>query len=142
MTVTDPRHPLYGQTLTLVYITNKPYSGRCCVVWLQEGIERNVPVEATDRSTEPLIIFPLPLNLSSVRQLLATCERMVPQIMEKSMKEKEDESTQELNTSRANLEPANHSAAEDVVSSNSADVSNTDEEQQSQVYDGGQEDEP
>ena len=142
MTVTDPRHPLYGQTFPLAYITNKPYSGRCCVLWLQEGIGRNVPVEATDRSTQPLTIFPLPLSLSSVKQLLAIYERMTSQPMEESMEEKENGYTQEPDTSRANLENADYSATASAVSDHSAGVPDIGEDQQSQVYDDQREEEP
>ena len=141
MTVTDPRHPLYGQTFPLVYITNKPYSGRCCVLWLQEGIERNVPVAATDRSKEPLTIFPIPLNLSSVRQLLITCERIRSQPMEKSTEEKRNGPIQESNTPRADLESVNYSATANAVSDHSSGMSDIDEDRQSQTYDSKGEDE-
>jgi hypothetical protein len=40
----------------------------------EEDVERIVPVEATDRSPEAIAIFPLPTDLSSVRQLPATHE--------------------------------------------------------------------
>ena len=76
-----------------------------------------------------------------MRQLLETSERMITQLMEEAIEEKEDGTIQKLNTSRTNLEHADHSATTNVVSSNSADVSNTDEGQQSQVCHGGQEDE-
>jgi hypothetical protein len=111
------------------------------VIKLQEGIERNVPLEATDHSAEPITIFPLPLDISSMRQLLETSERMITQLMEEPIEEKEDGATQKLNTSRTNLEHANHSATANAVSSNSADVSNTDEDRQNQAYHGRQEDE-
>ena len=100
-----------------------------------------MPIEATDHSPEPITIFPLPLDISSMRQLLETSERMITQLMEEPIEEKEDGAAQKLNTSRANLEHANHSATTNVVSSNSADLSNTDEDQQSQVCHGRQEDE-
>ena len=141
VTITDPRHPLYGRTFPLIHVTNRKYLGRCCVIRLQEGIERNVPIEATDHSPEPITIFPLPLDISSMRQLLEISERMITQLMEEPIEEKEDGAAQKLNTSRANLEHANHSATTNVVSSDSADLSNTDEDQQSQVCHGRQEDE-
>lgn len=75
----DPRHPLYGRTLPLCGIIAKQYLGRCCVVWIQEGIERVVPLTATDRSDEPITIFPLPIDLSSVQQVLATFRRIESQ---------------------------------------------------------------
>lgn len=158
MTVTDPRHPLYGQTFHLSHITNKQYLGRCCVVWPQEGIERNIPLEATDRSTEPITIFPLPLDLSSVRQLLVAFERMMSQSVEEPveepMEEKEDGSIQAINgcsdedntrgsdVPRANLALANHSSTASAVSDHGADVPHTDETRQRQACEGKQEDEP
>ena len=93
--VADPRHPLCGQTFRLSHITNKQCLGRCCVIWLKEGIQRNIPLEATDRSTEPIAIFPLPLDLSSMRQLLVAFERIESQ--EELMEGKEDGSIQAIN---------------------------------------------
>src|SRR5260221_11713601 len=43
VTVIDPAHPLYGQTLPLIGVTNKQYIGRACAVWIQPGIERPLP---------------------------------------------------------------------------------------------------
>ena len=142
MTVTDPRHPLYGRTFPLIHITNKPNSGRCCVLWFEEGIERNVPVEATDRSIEPLNIFPLPLNLSSVRQLLTTCEQIISQIMEETMEEEENGSIREPGTSRADLENANYNTTASAVSDGSAGMSNIDEDRENKACDTEEEDEP
>jgi hypothetical protein len=76
VTVIDPRHPLYGRTLPLLGITNKQYLGRCCVVWLLPGVERLVPLAATDLAADPICLYPLPLNLSAVEQLLATFMRI------------------------------------------------------------------
>jgi len=77
VTIIDPRHPLFGRTLPLVHITNKQYQGRCCVVLLQEGIERIVPLKATDHSSEPIQEFPLPIDLSSVKQLYEVFRRIL-----------------------------------------------------------------
>lgn len=77
VTVVDPREPLYGQTFPLVFIENKPYRGSCCIVRDVNGVERHIPVAVTNRSAEPLAIFPIPLSLSSVRQLLSAYERIV-----------------------------------------------------------------
>ena len=82
VTVIDPRHPLYGRTFPLLEITNKQYLGRCCVVLYEPPLCRYIPVTATDRSPEPLCIYPLPLNLPSIEQLLATYEVIVSQIEE------------------------------------------------------------
>jgi hypothetical protein len=80
--VVDPRHPLFGMTLRLVGITRKQYQGTCCVVWLIPGVERLVPLAATDRSPESIALYALPLSLPSVRQLTATWKRIVSQRME------------------------------------------------------------
>jgi hypothetical protein len=70
VTVIDPRHPLYGRTLPLITITNKAYLGRCCIVWVYGGHNQCVPLAATDRAPEPPTIFPVPLNLTAVQQLI------------------------------------------------------------------------
>jgi hypothetical protein len=88
VTVTDPRHPLFGRTLPMLGITNKQNLVPCCVVWIAAGIERMVPVAATDRAAEPPYIFPAPLNVVAVQQLLAAFER----ITSRSVEEAENES--------------------------------------------------
>jgi hypothetical protein len=48
--VVDPTHPLYGLTLPLLGVTTMQQRlGRVCRVWLHPGVERAVPVAATDR---------------------------------------------------------------------------------------------
>jgi hypothetical protein len=74
-------------------ITNKQNLIPCCVVWIAEGIERTVPVAATDRAAEPPYIFPAPLSVIAVQQLLATFER----ITSRSVEEEEDESRRQRN---------------------------------------------
>jgi hypothetical protein len=46
--VTEPTHPLYGLTLPLLEVGPKPRLGRACVVWLEPGVERLLPVAATN----------------------------------------------------------------------------------------------
>ncbi len=89
VTIVDPRHPLFGRTLSLIGITNKQYGGRCCAVKLPEGVSRLIPIEVTDLSLETITIYSLPLSLSSVKQLLATYHRITST---KSVEETEDES--------------------------------------------------
>ena len=43
-------------------------------------VERSVPLAATDRATEPILIPRFPLNLATVRQLLATYEKIQVQL--------------------------------------------------------------
>ena len=74
VTVIDPRHPLCGRTLPLIGITNKPYLGRCCVVWLHPEVERLVPVSATDLGFDPDSLSSIPLSIEAVKQLLHVFE--------------------------------------------------------------------
>jgi len=63
------------------------------VVLLQEGIERIVPLKATDRSPEPIKEFPLPIDLSSVKQLGEVFQRILRiyrRSVETPMEESED----------------------------------------------------
>src|SRR3954463_7895521 len=70
VTIVDPRHALFGQTLLLLEVASKPYRGRCCVVQLREGFCCHVPLSATSRSVEPPAVFPVPLDLPALEQLL------------------------------------------------------------------------
>jgi hypothetical protein len=54
----------------MVGITQKPYLGRCCVVWIRQHVERHVPVSATDLEFDPNELSPIPLSVASIRQLL------------------------------------------------------------------------
>lgn len=52
-----------------------------------------MPLKATDRSPEPIQEFPLPIDLSSVKQLCKVCQRiwrMHGRSVETSMEESED----------------------------------------------------
>jgi hypothetical protein len=70
--VTDPTHPFYGLELPLVGVTRKARLGAVCVVWIRRGVERLVPVGATDLADE-LLEPPSPCRLSvgSMKELLA-----------------------------------------------------------------------
>ena len=70
VSVVDPSHHLFGRTFPLLGIVSKTYLGRCCVIWLDET-EQFVPLMATDHSPEPLIVYPLPLSVSAIRQFVA-----------------------------------------------------------------------
>jgi hypothetical protein len=101
VTVVDPRHPLFGRTLPLLGITNKQNLIPCCVVWIDEGVERIVPVAATDRAAEAPVIFPAPLSPASVRQLLVTFARMTARSGEKTADEASRQATAGDSTDRA-----------------------------------------
>jgi hypothetical protein len=113
------------------------------VIRLQEGIERNVPLEATDHSAEPITIFPLPLDISSMRQLLATSERMLTQLTEEKMEEKRDGSIQanegsiggaRAETANTDLDVADTRATASYVSDDGASLSRVDETLQQQSH--------
>ena len=70
VTVVDPRHPLFGRTLPCVGIANSPYRGRCCIVWIRPTVERHVPVAATNLEYVAEEMYPLPISLDSLQQLL------------------------------------------------------------------------
>ena len=55
-------------------IANKPYLGRCCVVWLCPDVERLVPVAATDLEFDPRSISRTPLCLEALHHLLEVFE--------------------------------------------------------------------
>ena len=93
VTIIDPRHPLYGLTFPLIDIINKPRLGRCCVISIKRQIERSVPLAATNRAVEPISIPSLPLNLSTVRQLLATYEKIHKQLEGSTADETENQVT-------------------------------------------------
>jgi hypothetical protein len=82
VTIVDPRHPLYGRTFPLINIANRSRIGQACVIQLQDDLERTVPLAVTDRASESVDIFPLSLNLSSVRQLLRAFKRITSQLKE------------------------------------------------------------
>jgi hypothetical protein len=76
ITVIDPCDPLFGQTFTLLFVENKSYRGKCCVVRMETGIERHIPIGVTNLSPGSIQNYPLAVNLSSVRKLLAAYARI------------------------------------------------------------------
>ena len=70
VSVVDPRHPLFGRTLPCVGISNSCHRGRCCILWIRPTVERHVPVTATDLEYDPSTLYPLPISLESLQQLL------------------------------------------------------------------------
>lgn len=69
VTVTDPRHALYGNTLPLISIEQRRDVGG--------GRTRYIPVEATDQALEQFSASPIPLSLKAIQQLLNTFQRIV-----------------------------------------------------------------
>jgi hypothetical protein len=123
VTIVDPQHPFFGQTFPLIAITDTQTTGRSCVIRLQEGIERSVPLDATDRGLAPLSAFPIPLNPSSLQQLLATFERIVGQQAEEMQDARCSRGEQERSTTGtlvgvASDRRAPHSAGTDMEVAN------------------------
>src|SRR5262249_18216977 len=85
ISIIDPRHPLYGQTLRLIqFAKSAHYHGPCCVVWLENGAERLIPLGATDRAPQPPTFYSFPLNLTSAENLARTYARILNQIKERA----------------------------------------------------------
>jgi hypothetical protein len=80
VTVVDPRHPLFDQTFPLLHIKNKQELVPCCVVHLAEGAERLIPIGVTDLATAPPVIFPIPIDISSLHNLTQAFMRIIAQI--------------------------------------------------------------
>jgi hypothetical protein len=77
ITVIDPRDPLFGQTFTLLFVESKSDRGKCCVVRMETGIERHIPIAVTNLSTGSIQNYPLALDLPSVRKLRAVYARLI-----------------------------------------------------------------
>jgi hypothetical protein len=70
VTIIDPHHPLFGRTFPLLSIVRSANSVQCCVVQFNQDRLRRISIEVTDRSPQPISQYPIPLNLSSLGQLL------------------------------------------------------------------------
>jgi hypothetical protein len=82
VTVVDPRHPLFDQSFPLLHLTNKQELIPSCRVLLAEGAERLIPISATDLAVSPPVVFPLPLDISSLHNLTQAFVRIQAQIEE------------------------------------------------------------
>ena len=69
--VVDPTHPLCGRHLPLISVTTIRGLRRACLVRLEIGVERTIPIEATDLAASPLPRWPSPLSPKALRALLA-----------------------------------------------------------------------
>jgi hypothetical protein len=70
--IVDPAHPLYGKTLSVVGFSTKQHLGRVAVVWLHPGVERCVPLSATDLAEiPPAAPSPSRLSVESLKRLLS-----------------------------------------------------------------------
>lgn len=69
VTVLDPTHFLFGRRFRLLSITPHTFLGICCQVeW--EGADYFIPLGSTDQSPNPVLYYPLPLNVTAVHQLV------------------------------------------------------------------------
>ena len=75
--VTDPTHPLYGLSFPLIGITVKQRLGRVCLVWLHPGIERAIPVRATNLANEPHVLVACRLSVAGLQRLLHVLSPLV-----------------------------------------------------------------
>jgi hypothetical protein len=83
VTIVDPRHPLFDQTFPLLHLKNKQEMVPCCLVQLAEGVERLVPISVTSLAASLDVVFPLPLDISSLHKLTQVFVRLQAQIEEK-----------------------------------------------------------
>jgi hypothetical protein len=79
VTVIDPRHALYGQSFRLLGVATRNQLGRCCIVLDHAGRERNLPLDVTDQSPDPLITAPFPLNVATITSLVHVYSHICPQ---------------------------------------------------------------
>jgi hypothetical protein len=84
VTVIDPRRPLYGQTFPLNGLVNHSDYGPCVVVWISSGLQRQIPIIATNLAAEPPVVNPCPLSLTSIIKLLSAYARFAQQSKERT----------------------------------------------------------
>jgi hypothetical protein len=80
VTIVDPCHPLYDQTFQLLHIKNHKYLTPSCLVRLPEGVERLVPLAATNLAATPVDVYPLPFDVSSLQSLIQTFVHLQAQV--------------------------------------------------------------
>jgi hypothetical protein len=88
VSIIDPRHALYGQKLRLVQVANGgKEETSSCTVELRADVWRRIPLGVTNLSSNQPVLYPLPVNLLVVRQLLALFRRIEIQCQEASSDE-------------------------------------------------------
>jgi hypothetical protein len=80
VTVVDPRHPLFDLTFPLLHLKNKQELIPSCLVRIAEGVERLIPVNVTNLATTSPVVYPLPLDLSSLHDLTQVFLRIQTQV--------------------------------------------------------------
>lgn len=77
MTVTDPRHPLYGQTFSLISIDVRQDRGMCCLIEREWGQNSYLPLEVTNKGSGTIPISTIPLSVRAIQQLASTYAQLV-----------------------------------------------------------------
>ena len=130
VSIVDPRHPLYGRTFPLLHIKHQRNLILSCVVQVLPDASRLVPVDVTDLAATEPDVFPTPLALSSLHDLMQTFDHILAQVTT----ERCDDTNQDVPGQRgaaatglADPQPhATATVAEDGGSRLSADGSGTD----------------
>ena len=92
VSIIDPRHALYGQKLRLVQIANRSKEETSsCTVELCADVWRRIPLSVTDLGNNEPVLYPLPLNLTVMRQLLELFRRIEIQCQEGTSDENKDQ---------------------------------------------------
>jgi hypothetical protein len=68
VTIVDPRHPLYGNTFPLLKVISSK-SKQTCLVEIESGLNRHIPLEVTDRCSTPARINQVPIDIESLTKL-------------------------------------------------------------------------
>lgn len=76
ITVTDPRHPLYGQTFRLIQVEDRSDRGKCCLVERDWGQNSYLPLNVTDKSEIRWVSSSIPLSVKAIRQLVVLYTRL------------------------------------------------------------------
>jgi len=70
VTVVDPRHPLYDQSFPLLHLTRQHKLIPCCRVQVAANVTRLIPISVTNLAAARPEIFPLPVDLASLHNLI------------------------------------------------------------------------
>jgi hypothetical protein len=80
VTVVDPRHPLHDQSFPLLHLTRKHNLIPCCRVQLAANVTRLIPISATNLAIAPPVVFPLPLDLAALHNLINVFTQIQAQV--------------------------------------------------------------
>lgn len=128
MTVVDPRHPLYGRTFPLLHVKNTRELIPSCLVQLAAGVERLIPLQATNLVAGAPDGFSMPLALSSLHKLTKTFARIQAQ-MERGRGDEETSSSppgDDKGNASAGLGNADAKTAEDGYANGGAHLPGAD----------------